>query len=107
MISLNDKEFSDFLEKENSKFIVFFEASWCTKCKALKPFIDKIENDYHGDVVFVSIDNDNNPKTSVKYDVRSLPTLVAIDQHLNIDKIANIQSEIELLTWLKKIEFID
>lgn len=107
MINLNDKEFSEFIEKESSKFILFFEAAWCTKCKALKPFIDKLENDFHGELLFVSIDNDNNAKTSVKYDVRSLPTLVAIDERNVVDKIANIQSEIELITWLKKIQFIE
>ena len=61
-------------ENKDHPTIVDFNATWCGPCRALKPQLKKICKD--NNFVFVSVDVDENPDLSEKYEVQGLPYVV-------------------------------
>lgn len=56
-----------------------FEASWCGACKQL----DKILNKSDLPIEHIDVDDDKNEALIEKYKVKSLPTIVLIDEDGN------------------------
>ncbi len=56
--------------------VVDFTAAWCPPCHAISPFLDEIAVELEGRVKILKIDVDENPEVTVRYGVRSMPTLV-------------------------------
>jgi len=53
--------------------ILYFSALWCNPCKILAPTMEKSGLPYQ------KIDIDRDTELSVKYGVRSVPTLIKVD----------------------------
>lgn len=60
----------------NPIVIAKFSAQWCGPCKALVPLIEKLSADFP-QVTFVDIDVDQAPLLAAKFQIRSVPTLMA------------------------------
>jgi thiol-disulfide isomerase/thioredoxin len=54
--------------------ILKFSATWCGPCKMLSKKFEK------EGIVYEDIDVDDNPERAAKYGVRSLPTVVIVDE---------------------------
>lgn len=54
-----------------------FQASWCQPCRQLTKTMDSM--DIQIPTEYVDIDSD--PSIAVEYGVRSIPTLILIDEH--------------------------
>ncbi len=77
-IHLTDQTF----DIEVSKGITFidFWAEWCTPCKMVAPTIEKLATEWAGKIKIAKLDTDNNPLTSGKLGIMSIPTfMVYID----------------------------
>ena len=55
--------------------LVDFTADWCPPCKMVAPVLEQIAEDEAGRLTVVSLDVDENPLTTMKYGVLSMPTL--------------------------------
>jgi len=58
--------------------ILYFSALWCNPCKILAPTMEKSGLPYQ------KIDIDRDTELSVKYGVRSVPTLIKVDASGNV-----------------------
>jgi putative thioredoxin len=56
--------------------LTLFTAAWCTPCKALKPTLAKLAEDYRGRIAFTEVDCDREQDVAQRFDVRSVPTIV-------------------------------
>ena len=57
-----------------------FGAEWCAPCRAIGPILDKILGDYDGmDYVYIDVDEVENTDTVSLYGIRSIPTLVIVE----------------------------
>lgn len=81
-------------------------AEWCGPCKAMAPTFEKISKmDEYKDISFKEIDVDNDDdELSVKYGVRGIPTIIAIDDEGNsLGKSVGLVSEKQLLELINEI----
>ena len=74
-VEITDSNFNDIVSK-NSVVLVDFWAEWCGPCRMIAPMIEELANDYDGKAVIGKLDVDNNQESSVKFGVRSIPTLL-------------------------------
>lgn len=71
------------------KKILKFEAEWCGQCKALAPILRKVlEN--HIDIILTTVDIETEEETTLKYNIRNLPTLVFIKDDIEVGRTSGV-----------------
>ncbi len=56
--------------------LVDFWAAWCAPCRMLAPVVDAIADKYEGKAKVVKLNVDENNLTSMKYNIKGIPTLL-------------------------------
>lgn len=102
-VILNDSNFEEEVLKSDLPVLIDFWAEWCAPCKMIAPIIEDIATEYSGKIKVAKLDVDNNPQTSMKYGIRSIPTLLifkngeAVDQLIGAVPKASIVSKLDPL----------
>ena len=76
VLEINDRNFESEVIESGTPVVVDFWAPWCGPCRRLAPVTEKLADTYNGKVKFCKINVDENPETSSKYRVMSIPTLI-------------------------------
>lgn len=63
------------------KQLLYFGASWCSACKKLKPIVDAEAPAKGYKIEYLDMDEDDGAFFADKYKVRSLPTLIVLDEN--------------------------
>ena len=72
---VTDATFAADVLGSDKPVIVDFWAEWCGPCRAISPVLEELSTELQGKVKIVKLNVDDNPNTTVKYGVRSIPTL--------------------------------
>lgn len=75
-IVLTDSNFEAEVLNSQLPVLVDFWAVWCAPCKTIAPIIEELAIEYDGKLKVGKLDVDENQVTSIKYGVRSIPTLL-------------------------------
>lgn len=75
---LTDATFDEEIASTSEPVLVDFTAAWCAPCKTLSPILDELAAEQKGNLRIVKIDVDENPKVTMRFGVRSMPTLVVL-----------------------------
>jgi len=85
-VKVTDASFEDFI-KRYAVAVVDCWAPWCSPCLMLAPVIDSLAKDYAGRAVFGKLNVDENPETTSRFGIMSIPTLLVIRQGVEVDRI--------------------
>lgn len=78
------------------KKIIRFTASWCQPCKMLARYMEDANLDIPVDVV----DIDDNSSLAIQYGIRSVPTLILIDEHgTEVKRVSGLQNSEQLRSF--------
>ena len=83
--SFNDANFDSDVLKSSVPVLVDFTATWCGPCKALAPIVEKVADEFSGQVRVGKCDIDDSPNVAAKYGIRSVPTVMVFK---NGEKVA-------------------
>jgi thioredoxin 1 len=75
-VAVTDASFEAEVLRSEGPVLVDFWAEWCGPCKSIAPILDEISTEYLSRLKVVKLNTDENPDVSVKYAVRSIPTLM-------------------------------
>jgi putative thioredoxin len=89
-------------ESHNRPVVVDFWADWCEPCKVLMPMLEKIATEYQGAFLLAKVNADEQQAIAQQFGVRSLPTVMVIQDGQPVDGFAGAQSEAEVRTLLEK-----
>ena len=95
-------DFNKILE-ENNVVVAKFEADWCNPCKAMKPIIESVTNQFDGKVKVLSIDVEEEPDLATKYKIRNIPTILYFKGGELKDKSVGAISETELINRINNL----
>lgn len=87
-------------ESNEKPLVVKFEASWCGPCRMLTPIVDEIANETP-EVTFVAVDVDANPELSQAFNIRSIPTVLKIENGKVTESFMGARSKPDVKRALK------
>ncbi len=73
---INDSDFDALVIIPKKTVAVLFSAEWSGPCRMAKPIMGAAAEKYNQRAMFYELNVDDNPTTQMKYDVRSLPTII-------------------------------
>ena len=87
LIEFQDKDFEDKIKKEDIS-VIQFSASWCSPCKALKPVMDKLSDQYKDRANFYITDiEDSGINTGSAAGIRGVPTVIIYKKGTEVDRM--------------------
>ncbi len=86
-VEITDANFEQEVIKSDLPVLIDFWAVWCGPCKAIAPIVTELAAEYEGRMKVGKIDIDNNQEVSVKYGIRSIPTLLLFKDGKIVDQI--------------------
>lgn len=73
---VSDDAFQKEVLESDTPVLLDFWAEWCGPCKAIAPMLNDLAEEYRDKLTIVKLNVDENPKTSQRFNVRSIPTLI-------------------------------
>ncbi len=102
-IELNQKDFQETIEN-NKVVLIDFYADWCGPCQTLLPTVHKLADEFEGDVAIRKVNVDQNGALAAQFGVRSIPTLVYLNNGKEIGRQNGLISEGQLRDQLNELK---
>ena len=102
LIEFKDEDFENKIKKEDIS-VIQFSASWCAPCKALKPVMDKLSDEYKDRANFYITDiEDSGINTGSSAGIRGVPTVIIYKKGVEIDRKVGGVPESHMKEFLDK-----
>ncbi len=88
-----DANFQETAIDTESVAVVDFWAEWCGPCRMIAPIIEELSQEYEGKVVVGKVNVDHNPEVSMKYGIRSIPTVLILKNGQVVDKQVGVTTK--------------
>lgn len=99
-IEITDANFEQEVIKSDIPVLIDFWAVWCGPCKAIAPIMTELAAEYEGRLKVGKLDIDNNQEVSVKYGIRSIPTLLLFKDGKIVDQIVGAVPKAQIVAKL-------
>jgi len=108
IVHVNDTNFQyEVLSfSQNTPVVVEFWASWCRDCRTLYPELEQTIHESYTHIRLAKINVDKNPNTTLRYSVRSLPSIKAFSYARIVDQVTGMVPKKRLLEMLTNISSI-
>ena len=99
--AVTDSSFSSEVEQAKGLVLVDFWATWCGPCQIVAPVLDQLAQQYAGKAKVAKLDVDNNQRTAMRFNVRSIPSILFFKYGKHVDTVvgalpkASIESKIQ------------
>ena len=100
-LEFTDANFQEKALAPETVTVIDFWAEWCGPCRMVAPVIEELAKDYEGKIVVGKVDVDNNHQISMKYGIRSIPTIMIFkngelfDRHVGTISKAALAEKVE------------
>ena len=102
LIDFKDEDFENKIKNEELS-VIQFSASWCSPCKALKPVMDKLSDEYKDRANFYITDiEDSGINTGSAAGIRGVPTVIIYKKGIEVDRKVGGVPESHMKEFLDK-----
>ena len=102
LIDFKDEDFENKVKSEDVS-VIQFSATWCGPCKALKPVMDKLSDEYKDRANFYITDiEDSGINTGSAAGIRGVPTVIIYKKGVEGDRKVGGVPESQMKEFLEK-----
>jgi thioredoxin 1 len=91
VIHLTDANSNQYIQ--NGVVLIDFWAAWCMPCKMIAPVISELGLEFSGKATICKLNVDENPVTSQKFGIRSIPSLVILKNGKEVERIVGVKNK--------------
>ena len=91
-----DSNFQESVLDKKGVAVVDFWAEWCGPCRMITPIIEELATEMDGKATIGKLNVDSNKEISMKYGVRSIPTILILKDGEVVDKQVGVISKAAL-----------
>ncbi len=73
--------------------VLYFTATWCPYCPAVKEYLDEVEEASGGLITYQTIDYDENRDIAIEYQITGIPAVI-IDGYLRMFGLIEVQNQL-------------
>lgn len=99
-IHLMDADIDEHIRKYPT-IVIDCWAPWCGPCRMIGPIIEELAKEMQGKITFGKLNVDENPQTSMKYGIMSIPTMLVFKNGQLVDRVVGAMPKEMLLQKLK------
>ena len=99
-IVLTKDNFDNEVINSSVPVLVDFWATWCGPCKMLAPTIEEIAKE-NSDIKVCKVDIDENPELAQRFQIMSIPTLVAIKDGKEVNRSVGVVPKDKIVNLVK------
>lgn len=100
VIEVTETTFEEEVLKSDKTVLIDFYADWCGPCKILSPIIEEVAKE-NPDLKVVKIDVDKNESLAYEYRAYSIPTLVVIENGVEVNRAVGAIPKKDVLELIK------
>jgi thioredoxin 1 len=105
VVELTDATFEQTV-KDNDLVLIDFWAPWCGPCRSFAPIYEKVA-ERHPDVVFAKVNTEEQQALANQFQIRSIPTVMAIRQQVILMAQPGVLPEAALDDVIAKAQELD
>jgi thioredoxin 1 len=79
------------------KQLFIFTSDWCSSCKTLEPIIEQVSQK----IQIQKINIDYTPDVTLKYGVRSIPTVLLVENEKELRRFVGVKSLQQILDFIQ------
>ena len=101
IVTVTDENFAEEIEGHDGLAMVDFWAEWCGPCRIVAPIVNELADEFSDSVRVGKVDVDENQSTSIRFGVRSIPSILFFKDGQHVDTVigavpkAHLQQKIE------------
>ncbi|BAZ25931.1 thioredoxin [Kalymmatonema gypsitolerans NIES-4073] len=104
VLSVSERTFSQEVLESPTPVLVNFGAPWCGLCRIIHPLLLQFKAQCGDQIKLVGVNADDNFKLATKYKLKSLPTLLLIENGIVRVRLESFRGREDLLLALEEIK---
>ena len=84
---VTDASFAADVEQSKGLVLVDFWATWCGPCLMIAPSLEQLASEYEGQMRVLKLDVDENQRTAMRFNVRSIPSILFFKNGQHVDTV--------------------